>query len=105
MNHSWRKLMRTGVNHKFKAKPVKHQGERFASKLEFAYKQHLDLLQKSGEVLFYLTQVPVRLPGGTKYVVDFLLFNSDNSVHFVDTKGFQNDTFKLKKREIEALYP
>jgi hypothetical protein len=91
--------------HKFSAKQVKHEGENFASKLEFAYKKHLDLMQKAGEVVFYLTQVPIRLPGGTKYVVDFLVFNSDNSVHFIDTKGVETDTFKIKKREIEALYP
>ena len=93
------------IIHKYRAKSVNHNGEYFSSKLEFAYKQHLDLMQKAGEVVFYLTQVPIRLPGGTKYVVDFLVFNADNSVHFIDTKGVETDTFKIKKREIEALYP
>jgi hypothetical protein len=93
------------VKHKFRAKPVLNEGERFASTLEFGYKQHLDLLQKAGEILFYLTQVPIRLVGGTKYLIDFQVFYSDGTVQFIDTKGMETETFKIKKREVEAIYP
>ncbi len=104
MNNSWRKI--TGdIKHKFKAKPVNHAGEHFRSTLEFNFKQHLDLLQKHGEIIFYLMQVPLRLPGGTKYIVDFLIFWKDGRIAFVDTKGMETETFKIKKREIEAIYP
>ena len=45
------------------------------------------------------------LPGQTRLVIDFLEFHSDGSVHFVDTKGVQTETFQLKRRQVEELYP
>lgn len=94
-----------GIKIKYKNKSVIDEGERYASKLEYEFKKHLDILKKSGEVNFYLTQVPIRLPGSTKYIVDFVVFFSDESVRFIDTKGIETDVFKIKKREIEAIYP
>lgn len=93
------------LKHKFKAKPVNYDGHHFHSKLEFGYFQYLELLKKTGEVLFFLTQIPLRLPGGTKYVVDYLIFYTDGNIEFIDVKGAETDTFKIKKREIEAIYP
>lgn len=95
----------TGVKHKFHAKPQTVGNIRFASKLEARYYNHLLLRQRTGEIVFFLTQVPIRLPGGTIYRVDFLEFHADGSAHFVDTKGVQTPEFKIKKREIEAQYP
>src|ERR1043165_2930450 len=94
-----------GVWHKFKAKPVKYENSTFSSKLEFDYFLHLNLLQKGGEIIFFLRQVPLHLPGGTKYVCDFVTFDKMGEVHFIDVKGVETDTFKIKKREIEAVYP
>jgi hypothetical protein len=94
-----------GIKSKFKNRSVIDQNERYASKLEYRFKKYLDTLKNAGEVIFYLTQVPIRLPGKTKYIVDFMVFYSDNTVRFIDTKGVETDTFKIKKREIEAIYP
>jgi hypothetical protein len=91
--------------HKFKAKSVNEDGHHFSSTLEWKYFKHLQLLQKSGEVLFFLKQVPFHLPGGVKYVVDYQIFNRDGSVQFVDVKGVETDMFKLKKKMVEELYP
>ena len=104
MDNSWRGFCGK-IKHKFNAKKVIDNGENFSSKLEFSYKQHLDIQKKSGIILFYLTQVPIRLPGRTKYIVDFLVFYKDGNVRFLDTKGVETDTFRIKKREIEAIYP
>lgn len=93
------------VRHKFKNKPVIDNGKRYASKLEYAYKNYLDLLKDQGEIFFYLTQVPIDLPGGVKYVVDFQVFYNDGTVKFIDTKGIETDMFKLKKKQVESLYP
>lgn len=90
--------------HKFNAKPVKDSGQHFASKLEHRYYHHLLLLQKVGEVVFFLRQVPFHLIE-TKYVCDFQVFYSDGTVRFIDCKGVETDTFKLKQRQVEALYP
>jgi hypothetical protein len=95
--------MRT--RHKFKAKPVKLDGQHFASKLEFAYYNHLELLKKAGVLLFFLRQVPFHLPGGVKCVVDYLEFYVDGEIHITDVKGFETSEFIMKKKMVEALYP
>jgi hypothetical protein len=97
--------MRFRTSHKFKAKPVTDDGHHFPSKLEWSYYRSLKLRVASGEVLFFLRQVPLHLPGGVKYVVDFLEFHSDGNVRFVDAKGMETAEFKAKKKMVEALYP
>lgn len=91
--------------HKFNAKRTEIDGIKFSSSLESKYYQYLNLLIKSGEVVFFLRQVPFHLPGGVKYVVDYQIFNSDGSCKFVDVKGFETSEFKIKKRIVESLYP
>lgn len=93
------------VRHKFNAKRTKVGERTYASKAEARYAVALEHRKRAGEVLFALEQVPIRLPGGTKYVVDFLVFEASGDVRFIDVKGVQTDAFKIKKREIEALYP
>ena len=104
MNETFKTIFKS-YKHKFRNKPVIDDGKRYASKLEHSFKQHLDLLKKTGEVVFYLTQVPIDLPGGTKYIVDFQVFMADGSIRFIDTKGMETDLFKLKKRQVEEIYP
>lgn len=93
------------VFHKFHAKRVSVDGEKFPSKKEARYFKELQLRQRSGEVLFFLRQVPFHLPGNVKYVVDFVEFLSDGTVEFVDVKGIETDMFILKKKQVEAIYP
>lgn len=95
------------------AKPSKYRnqvtvvdGIRFDSKREARYYEELKLRKAAGEVSYWLRQVPLHLPGGTRYVVDFLVFFTDNKPpHYVDVKGHQTQVFKLKRREIEHHYP
>ena len=93
------------VKHKFHAKPTELDGIKFPSKKEANYYATLKLRQKSGEIIFFLRQVPFYLPGGIKYVCDFQEFWSDGTVHFVDTKGHKTPMYKTKKKMVEALYP
>jgi len=96
---------RKGIKHKFRAIPTERDGIKFASKKEANYYDTIKYRQQMGEVLFFLRQVPIHLPGGTKLVVDFVEFRTDDTVHFIDTKGIETDSFKIKRREVEALYP
>ena len=91
--------------HKFNAQPTEHNGRKYASKKEAKYAAQLELRQQAGEVLFWLEQVPFHLPGSTTYRVDFCEFHADGTVHFVDVKGHETDMFKLKKHQVEALFP
>jgi hypothetical protein len=97
--------MKRPVRHKYGAQSIEHDGIKFSSKLEGRYYQQLKMRQSSGDVLFFLRQVPIHLAGGTKYVCDFEVFLSDGTVEFVDVKGFETELFKLKRKQVEASYP
>lgn len=90
---------------KYGAKATVVDGIRFDSQAEARYYSRLRLRQQAGEVLFFLRQAPFHLPGKTKYVVDFLEFHTDGSVHVIDVKGMETQVFKIKKRQVEDLYP
>jgi hypothetical protein len=91
--------------HKFGAMQTICDGIKFPSKKEARFYQELKIRQTAGEVLFFLRQVPIHLPGGVKLVIDFEIFNADGTVHFLDTKGFQTKSYRAKKKMVEALYP
>lgn len=91
--------------HKFNARPTEFNGIKFASKKEAEYYRQLLTRQRIGEVIFFLRQAPFHLPGGVRYVVDFIEFLADGTVHFVDVKGMETDTYKIKKKIVEATYP
>lgn len=92
---------------KYHNHPTTVDGIRFDSKKEARYYEQLLIRQKLGEVQYFLMQVPLRLPGGTKYVVDFLVFFADpgKPPEYVDVKGKLTQVFRLKKREVEHQYP
>ena len=92
------------MRHKYANVHTTTHGIRFDSKREAAYYEQLLLRRRSGEVLVWLRQVPFHLPGGVRYVCDFQEFHADGSVHFIDVKGIQTESFKAKKRMVEDLY-
>lgn len=91
--------------HKFNAKRTDIDGISFSSKKEAVFYSSLKLRQSAGDILFFLRQVPFHLPGGVRYVVDFVTFNADGSVHFIDVKGFKTSEYLMKKKMVEATYP
>lgn len=93
------------VWHKFHAQSTEVDGIRFSSKREARYFGQLQLARKSGDLLFFLRQVPFHLPGGIRYVCDFAEFWKSGEVRFVDVKGFATAQYKSKKTMVEALYP
>ena len=93
------------VFHKFNAIRTEIDGIKFASKKEAAYYQQLLLRRQAGDIIFFLRQVPFHLPGGVRYVIDFVEFLTDGSVRFVDVKGFKTSEYRAKKKMVEALYP
>ena len=76
----------------------------FQSRKEKEYYLQLKMLQKAGQVKFFLRQVPFELPGGVRYYLDFLEFWADGRVRFVDVKGYKTETYKIKKKQVEATY-
>ena len=93
------------VRHKFNAKITERDGYKFHSLKEAKRYDQLIMLQRSGEVLFFLRQVPIHLPGNVTYRVDFLVFWADGHVSVEDVKGFITPQFIDKRKMVEALYP
>lgn len=93
------------LNHKYKAVRTERHGIRFDSKLEARVYDRLLLAKEAGEIVMILRQVPLHLPGNTVYRVDFQVFWANGEVSFIDAKGVETETFKLKKRQVEELYP
>jgi hypothetical protein len=77
----------------------------YSSKREAAYAANLAEMKANGEVLDWLEQVPVRLPGSTRYVIDFEVFMADGSVKFVEVKGVQTESWRIKMRLLEEAKP
>ena len=90
---------------KYNAKKTQVDGKTFDSIKEANYYCELKIRQRDGEILFFLRQVPFDLPGNVKYRLDFLEFHTDGTVHAVDVKGMRIEMYKLKKKQVEALYP
>lgn len=62
------------------------------------------MLQKAGEVLFFLRQIPFDIPGG-RYVSDYMIFYSNGDIDIVDVKGMDTPLSKLKRKAVEEIYP
>ncbi len=92
------------IRHKYGAKRTERDGIKFDSKLEARYYSKLVDQKASGVVIQFLRQVPFHLPGGVRYVCDFLVFWADGNVEFVDTKGVETQAFKNKVKQVEELY-
>jgi len=93
------------LKHKYGAVRVERNGFNFDSKKEARYFDELQLRIKAKEVIFFLRQVPFHLPGKVVYRIDFQEFHSDGTVHFIDVKGFDTPMGKLKRKQVEHLYP
>ncbi len=98
------------IRHKFHARPTQRTWNdgsiiKFASKKEAKhYDQNLLAIQ-SGDLLFQLRQVPFHLPGGIKWVADFVEFWADGTVLIVDAKGRRLPAYIRNIKLVQALYP
>jgi hypothetical protein len=89
---------------KYNSEKTKLDGKSFDSKKEARYYIALKERQKTGEIVFFLRQVPFDLPGNIKYKLDFLEFHSDGTVVFTEVKGYMTPLGKLKIQQSEELY-
>lgn len=105
---------------KYRAVRTEYNGITYDSKAEARYAQELDLQQKetkqSGSygLVFWLRQVPFTLPAGVIYRVDFvefygvwleMKFPAIDLILFTDVKGMDTPVSKLKRKQVENLYP
>lgn len=76
---------------------------------EAGYCDELRFLQKVGDIARYEIQHRVEVVVKGKKIcnhyVDFLVFYPDGRAEFHETKGYDTDVWKLKKKLTEALFP
>ena len=89
------------LKHKYNAQPTEVDGIRFDSKKEARYYRDLKLRQAAGEVVMFLRQVPLHLPGGVTMRIDFQVFEAGGDVRFIDTKGVRTEAWNAKKKIAE----
>lgn len=95
----------TRLRHKFNAARTAVNGRSYASKAEAKYAEKLAIRKAAGEILGWLEQVPMHLPGGNKYVLDFLVFTADGEVIPVEVKGMETQAYKIKAKLVAEAYP
>ena len=86
-----------------------YNGRVYHSKSEAEYAQRLDFQVKARIVHHWTPQVTIPIIVNNvpicKVVVDFKVFNVDGTVDLVEIKGFETETFRLKKKLLLACYP
>jgi hypothetical protein len=83
------------------------------SKLEMAYRKHLDMLSKAVNPSQRVVDIKEQFPfvctvNGVKictYLCDFAIEYADGRIEYVDVKGVSTDVFRIKKKLVEALFP
>ena len=98
-------IERKDVKRKYGNCPRVVDGIRFDSKREANYYEQLKLERHAGLVAYFLRQVAMHLPGGTRLVIDFVVVMTDGRIRYVDAKGRETQAFKIKRREIQHHYP
>lgn len=94
---------------KYKNKKTVYNGNKYDSKKEAKYAYQLNLRLRAKDIKKWQRQVRMPIYINNKkicvYILDFKITHNDNSIEFVDVKGFETDVFKLKKKMFEAYYP
>ena len=97
--------LKTFSKSKYRSKRHTVDSFNFDSKKEAKYYGQLKILQKAGEVLYFLRQVPFHLPGNIVYRCDFMEVWKNGDIKFIDVKGYDTPASKLKRKQVESLYP
>ena len=97
---------------KYKAKRTEYNGKFYPSKKEAQRAMDNDLRIKSGDLSFYLEQVPFLITqgeGAIIYRMDFVEFEQVANtelyeVHFIEVKGYDLPIGKMKRKLVEQKY-
>ncbi len=93
------------TSHKYKAKQTEVDGIKFPSQAEANRYCNLKRLRQAGEDSWFIRQPTFDLPGGVRYRADFLIIWQSGEITVEDVKGFKTQAYKIKKKQVEALYP
>ena len=88
--------------HKFGARSCSRGEAKFRSKLERSCWDLLEQARKDGRILFFLRETRFDLPANKKHYVDFTVFTKDDVI-FIESKGVDHESGKLKREMAESL--
>lgn len=90
------------------AKKQEYNGFRYDSGFEANYAAELDLRIKAKDIKSYDRQVNLDLIVNgyrvCQYRIDFIIHHNDDTLEYIECKGYPTDTWKLKWKLFEALY-
>jgi Protein of unknown function (DUF1064) len=89
---------------KYRNKRTRVDGILFDSKLEAKRYGELKALKAVGEVAWFITQVPFRLPGGITYRADFLVVWKGLIPRIEDCKGAMTRVSLNKIKQVQEIY-
>jgi hypothetical protein len=93
---------------KYRAKSSVYNGTYYHSQKEAAYAQELDLRVKAKDIKSWERQVKISLDVNgyhiANYIIDFVITHMDDTKEYVEIKGFETDTWRMKWRLFEAIY-
>lgn len=76
------------------------------NKTEAAYGQHLELLKRAGEVLWYRFEgLKLRLADNTFYTPDYAVMAANGQLECHEVKGFWQDDARVKIKVAAEQYP
>ncbi|NLV59172.1 MAG: DUF1064 domain-containing protein [Clostridiales bacterium] len=88
---------------KYGNKRTELDGQVFDSRHEAQVYEELRLRYLAGELRGILRQMPFLLPGGVRYVADFVILNNDGTYSVLDAKSeatSRDKTYRIKKRQM-----
>jgi len=94
-------------HNKYNATKKEYDGIYYHSKFEASYAQELDLRLKAKDIKSWERQIKLSLDVNGKhianYFIDFKVIHNDDSIEFIEVKGFETEVWRLKWKLTEAL--
>lgn len=91
---------------KYGAKRAEYNGRKYHSKFEAQVAQELDLRMKAGELKSVKPQHKIDLRAYDQhicnYYIDFKVVHADDTVEYIEVKGFATETWRIKWKLFEA---
>lgn len=92
---------------KYNAVKQTYGGYNYDSRLESNYAADLDLRLKAGEFKSWDRQKTMRLEAYGKHIcnyrIDFVITHHDDTLEYVEVKGFETDVWRIKWKLFEAM--
>ncbi len=88
---------------------AEYNGKKYHSRFEADVAAELEIMKRAGELKEIKSQHKFRLNVAgthiTTYIVDFKVITADDTVQYIEAKGFMTELARVKMKLLEALLP